>query len=1128
MRTLIITCLCFVFAQIAMTQIECISLVSIAEPAEGESIELFPKNFLTNPDAIGDFTISLDEGVDRPSIEISPTGRLLYFVTITDNNTGSTCSTVLSILTDIDFEPDYPNSKCKNDIVLIQDIDNSLSIEDIDDGSFDEITPTDELIFSIAKSDDTVIDLKPGDDGFQTTEELFYSSDDICEIKKVNLFVWDTDGFLSICRSHVFISATTADCAFGNTTCESNLQFMINEDGYLLSGYDFISGAGSIEIAIDDGPYYTFIPLSLQDIGVHSFRIRDENVVYLCEGTFEVIEQTGNQPPIPICETLVVLNLDITNRITLDDVDAGSYDDETVKSELIFSLTKEGEETLNPSDDGFMAVDFVEFSREETCNSTFVALNIWDEEGLGSACLVTVQITDNLSLCIFNANNLNCNSDQIFYVDDNQDMTLTPRLFLAQFGETETLLLSVDNGPFLESIDMSLRDLGLHEFMVSNISGTRECTGSFEIQEICTSEPCPSKFSFSREVASEGESICLSASGIAEFPLSSIQSGITWDPNVLQYTGIMETGTLNGITVNDAEANNGVLRFVWIVGLGDDPLEGDFGFDICFDVIGKSGEASDVRFQDLPGLRFEVSGGTGSTFPMILESGQVCINTCPDGNGNTCFSFDQGQCATDEFADLIDSNASASDMASQMKSYLESKSLLIEDIRVIKSFHEGACEACGICPEPHRFFVKLSATQHREFEELELLNTEPIDCIFFDRAEVTNGEIPLYINLANVSKEETVIRFTVNGKDATIYDNATYGIPQSFLVAGTNELSIENSSGSILNGVSTLDIVMTLQYILGLESLMPHQMIAADIDKSGDVSLTNDIVKMSNLILEIDNSIEGSNWFFIPESEAFGQPFDFNGFDFVNDYYKYDFLDSAINPSVGMNVDVYKYGDLNRNFALNRTDGEGLLEFQSVDLIKGEDYDIEFLLHSDGINRFVGAQAAIEIEDVLIQGLSHDYGTALNYVIEDNLVKFSFASGEEFDQISFRIQLKSNTQDRLENIMSIEENFPTEFITRELNVFDINLSSVENTTPTKEFNISKVEVYPNPVLDNFNIIVPNNVVGEFLNIYNSQGQLEYSAKIDKKEMVFSVSDLNSKGLKIITISSIPSQKFLIH
>ena len=640
-------------------------------------------------------------------------------------------------------------------------------------------------------------------------------------------------------------------------------------------------------------------------------------------------------------------------------------------------------------------------------------------------------------ICVFTAKaqTLACLDDLTVLLDDSDRATI----FAIDMLEGENLLnenytISLDSVPMdVSSIDLFASDIGTHTYVVTEKATQDMCWGTLVV---IGNGSLTSQLAFNNATVKEGEQLCISALGVADISLVSLQTGIKWDPSIIQYTGVVETGTLTGITVNDSDVEQGELKFLWLVGFQEEPVVGVFGFDICFNVVGQSGEGTLIDFVNLPNFRIEAANGQGVTFPLSLQGGTVCIDTCPD------------------FLNCQDN--------------------------------------CG------------------------------------ERAEVADGEIPLYINLSNVSKDETVIRFSLNGEEATIYDQATYGLSQSSLVSGTNELSIENSKGSILNGISTIDLVMTLQYILGLESLMPHQIIAADIDKSGDVSLTKDITKMSNLILGIDNNIDGSNWFFIPESEAFGQPFDFNGFDFVNDFFKYQFLDTDINTSVGINVDVYKYGDLNRNFAYNRNNESGLLDIENEFIPAYTPMDIQVKLTSEDIESFVGAQAALKIENSTIINLEHEYGSSLSHHIQDGHVKFTWLSGEPVEDIAFVLKIETVKDGNSSDFISLDETFATEYITRDLQVFDIRLNISDITSPTAEIDSNQFSMYPNPATESFTVEVHSKQVGKDLRIFNTLGQLEYSIKTTNQLTQINRESLPSAGIKLIQIDGAPSQKLLIH
>jgi hypothetical protein len=78
--------------------------------------------------------------------------------------------------------------------------------------------------------------------------------------------------------------------------------------------------------------------------------------------------------------------------------------------------------------------------------------------------------------------------------------------------------------------------------------------------------------------------------------------------------------------------------------------------------------------------------------------------------------------------------------------------------------------------------------------------------------------------------------------------------------------------GSPYAGVSTLDLLLIQQHILGLKLLeSPYAQIAADVDKNKRIT-GNDIIMLRRLILNIDTEMPVDNWRFIPESYEFINP----------------------------------------------------------------------------------------------------------------------------------------------------------------------------------------------------------------------------------------------------------------
>ena len=79
-------------------------------------------------------------------------------------------------------------------------------------------------------------------------------------------------------------------------------------------------------------------------------------------------------------------------------------------------------------------------------------------------------------------------------------------------------------------------------------------------------------------------------------------------------------------------------------------------------------------------------------------------------------------------------------------------------------------------------------------------------------------------------------------------------------------------TGTLLNGVSTFDLVQVLQTILALPVFAtPFQNLAADMDLSGTVSV-RDVWIMRQLILGFPNTLDTPNWRFVPLDYSYPDP----------------------------------------------------------------------------------------------------------------------------------------------------------------------------------------------------------------------------------------------------------------
>ncbi len=120
------------------------------------------------------------------------------------------------------------------------------------------------------------------------------------------------------------------------------------------------------------------------------------------------------------------------------------------------------------------------------------------------------------------------------------------------------------------------------------------------------------------------------------------------------------------------------------------------------------------------------------------------------------------------------------------------------------------------------------------------------------------------------------------------------------------------SNGDILNGVSTLDLVMIQRHILGIQKFeSPYKLLAADINNSRGIT-ASDLVNLRKLILGITVDFENNtSWRFIPTEYVFQDPaFPFDFPSKIN-------VDSIFEDKSNVNFTAVKVGDVNNSALAN-------------------------------------------------------------------------------------------------------------------------------------------------------------------------------------------------------------------
>lgn len=175
--------------------------------------------------------------------------------------------------------------------------------------------------------------------------------------------------------------------------------------------------------------------------------------------------------------------------------------------------------------------------------------------------------------------------------------------------------------------------------------------------------------------------------------------------------------------------------------------------------------------------------------------------------------------------------------------------------------------------------------------------------------------------------------------------------------------------GDDYNGLSTFDIVLISQHILGTRPLdSPYKIIAADVNRSGSVS-TIDMIQLRQLILSIILELpENESWRFVPRDWVFPNP---------NDPWETPFPEAiSINNLAGQRLMedfvAIKVGDVDLSAQANGLQGvEGRSHPQALHL-KGIDKTLQagerYVLGLEaGLSGILGLQAALQFDtDALV------------------------------------------------------------------------------------------------------------------------------------------------------------------
>jgi hypothetical protein len=363
---------------------------------------------------------------------------------------------------------------------------------------------------------------------------------------------------------------------------------------------------------------------------------------------------------------------------------------------------------------------------------------------------------------------------------------------------------------------------------------------------------------------------------------------------------------------------------------------------------------------------------------------------------------------------------------------------------------------------------------------------------------VANGIIK---NNINEGVEDVQVNVLTSNNNMYQMTNQIGGYKLSNLTQKNTYTFTPIKNNGLLNGVTTLDILLINRHILGIEKLLtPSHLIAADVNHSGNIT-TLDMLEIRKAILRKTTSFTNNNsWRFIQKDFTFPLNVDPLTVIFPEKVIISNIKDSLVDVDF-MGI---KIGDINNssvpntqltNTVTSRSTNE--LFFINEKVTEGQEIEIpiylENLTHINGMQLgFTFDASNFEFKTLRYTMLSLlDFNTS-NFYFDKNVLRISWnnTSGMQMEgniplfYISGIVKRNMDSKD----LMQLENDFDQE-IYNGTNVTKIQLTSKENKIENSKFNLYQNK--PNPFSENT--------------------MVEYTIP-QNENIVFSVYDINGKRI----------------
>lgn len=230
-----------------------------------------------------------------------------------------------------------------------------------------------------------------------------------------------------------------------------------------------------------------------------------------------------------------------------------------------------------------------------------------------------------------------------------------------------------------------------------------------------------------------------------------------------------------------------------------------------------------------------------------------------------------------------------------------------------------------------------------------------------------------------------------------------------------------------LNGVTTFDLIVILKHILSVEKMnSPYQILAADINRSGNIT-TGDLIQMRKLILgQQDNFSNNTSWRFVDADYVFPDPSN----PFLEDVPESVVVDRMLEHDK-QNFIAIKVGDVNNSNVPNEFVEVGddlLLTMDDMQIEAGQTYTLP--IQASNFDQIAGYQFtlnydqdALSIEGVSTADLTNMEGT--NFHIMGDAITTSWngkhTTGDEMAIFNFTFKALNTV--KLSEVISLDSRY---------------------------------------------------------------------------------------------------------